>query len=354
MKGIAHFMTGIALATCVPDVVALARNGSLLPVLGGVGGLLPDLLDFRFVRYFERYDVEIDPGPVLGSATAHDAAESVADALVREMRAAFKTGRPHRVILHTVQVGHDLWRRYTVSFIAASEANGACAVRVQIGPLVGTGGASLPGSDLGGEPAERSLGHDLVTPYSQDFVIDSFTGPSFTFAREGDRLEVAFLDWHHRWTHSLVLAAGVGAVAGTIGTLVAGLSIGLLSAGLIWGGFTAHILEDQLGHLGCNLLWPITRRRRRGLGLLHAGEGIPNFLVVWTALALILYNLDRLGGPGHLLAAPYLALAVGLPWLVLGGTYLSRRRAAEIKAPLVDQSAEMTERLAEIQSGIDD
>ena len=62
MKGIAHFLTGVAIATCFPEVVQQAAGGGLLPVLGGVAGILPDTLDFKFVRYFERYDLEIDPG----------------------------------------------------------------------------------------------------------------------------------------------------------------------------------------------------------------------------------------------------------------------------------------------------
>jgi len=66
-----------------------------------------------------------------------------------------------------------------------------------------------------------------------------------------------------------------------------------------------------------------------GLGLLHAGEAIPNFLVAWTALTLILHNLDRYGGPGYLPALPFLAIVLGLPWLCLGGLHLFRRRASD-------------------------
>ena len=62
MKGISHFITGVALATFFPDVVHQGAAGSLLRVLGGVGGILPDTIDFKFARYWERFDVEIDPG----------------------------------------------------------------------------------------------------------------------------------------------------------------------------------------------------------------------------------------------------------------------------------------------------
>ena len=355
VKGIAHFTTGVALATCFPYAAELARAGSLLPVLGGVGGLLPDLLDFRFVRYFEHVDTEIDPGPAPDGPSARVAADSVADALIEAMREAYETGRPRRVIAHSVQLGPDLWRRYTISLGQAVPAAAPSGVRVEIGPLVSTSGVSLPGSADDGALAERGLDFDVVAPYGRDYVIDSFSGPTFTFTREGDRLVVTFLDWHHRWTHSLVLAAVLGAAAGTLGTLWAGSAIGLLSGALFWAGFAAHILEDQLGHLGCNLFWPITRRRTPGLGLLHAGEGIPNFLVVWTALALILYNMDRFGGPGYLAPGPYLALAIGLPWLCLGGVHLLRRRTAlDQDLQHVAMSATGAERLAETLVSSDD
>ncbi|MDW7991044.1 MAG: hypothetical protein RMK65_02665 [Anaerolineae bacterium] len=47
MKGITHFLTGVALTTFFPEVVHQAADGSP-PVLGGVAGILPDTLDFKF------------------------------------------------------------------------------------------------------------------------------------------------------------------------------------------------------------------------------------------------------------------------------------------------------------------
>lgn len=54
MKGIAHFITGVAIATFFPEVVQQAAGGSLLPMLGGIAGILPDTLDFKFARYLKR------------------------------------------------------------------------------------------------------------------------------------------------------------------------------------------------------------------------------------------------------------------------------------------------------------
>ncbi|MGC9467810.1 MAG: metal-dependent hydrolase [Anaerolineae bacterium] len=328
MKGIAHFLTGVALATCFPRVLELARDGSLLPVLGGVGGLLPDLLDFRFVRYFEHYDLEISPGPV-SDEDASAAAAEIADALAAAMHRAYTNHNSCNVMAHTIRMGTNLWRRYTLRIEPES---GTIAVR--FGPLVTTSQVAYPGTELpNADWAVRDVGFPFVHTYSREYHIDIFSGPSFRFEREGDRLHIHFLDWHHRWTHSLPLAVALGGLVGVLSGLVWGVTTGVRAALITGVAAGAHVLEDQLGHMGSNLWWPFTRKRVPGLGLLHAGEAIPNFLTVWTALALIFYNLDRFGGPGYLKPLPYFVLIVGLPWLVLGGwRFLKRRRAEQLAA----------------------
>ena len=65
MKGLTHFVTGVALASCWPEAVQSASQGNpVFFLLGGIGGLLPDTADFKFARYFFRHDVEIIPDPV--------------------------------------------------------------------------------------------------------------------------------------------------------------------------------------------------------------------------------------------------------------------------------------------------
>jgi len=54
MKGITHFLTGVAIATFFPEVVRQAADGSLLPVLGGVAGILPDTLEIGRASCRER------------------------------------------------------------------------------------------------------------------------------------------------------------------------------------------------------------------------------------------------------------------------------------------------------------
>lgn len=323
MKGLSHFITGVALATFFPEVVRNGALGGFLPMLGGIGGILPDTLDFKFVRYWEQFDVEIDPGPEPDAA-------AIADKLAAAMRAAYTSGKETNVVAHTIRVGADLWREYTIRFIPAS---GEIAVR--IGPLVNTGQVPFAGSEpQGTSEVRRQVGVPLLNTYSEEYRINSFSGPTFRFAREGESLHVHFLDWHHRWTHSLVLAAGVGLIMGLLlRALTANEATSLWGGVVTWLGYSAHVLEDQLGHMGSNLFWPISTKRLPGPGLIRAGEAIPNFLTVWTSVALIFLNLDRFSAAPLLVPGLYLFWTLAVPWSVLVAAHVLSKRRARAASP---------------------
>lgn len=327
MKGIAHFLTGVAIATFFPDVVRQAADGSLLPVLGGVAGILPDTLDFKFARYFEQYDLEIDPGPSPDP-------RQIADALVGAMRRAYETGRSQNVMLHTIRLGADLWRQYVVRFDPRRNQ-----VAVRIGPVVNTGQVPLPGSEPEEvEEVQVPLDFPLVETYDEEYRVDIFSGPSFRFERVGDRLRVHFLDWHRRWSHSLTLSVLMGMIVAAVGALMEKVSGGVVSRTSLWAGLlvalgsAGHILEDQLGFMGSNLFYPFTKGRMAGLRLIRSGDAIPNFLTVWLALALVLFNLDRFSVSPRLDPIYYLTLVVGLPLVVLGGFYALQRSRAQLRS----------------------
>ncbi len=302
MKGISHFITGVALATFFPEVVASGAAGLLIPMLGGIGGILPDTLDFKFARYFETYDVEIDPGPDPDPAV-------IADALVEAMCRAYETSDDQNVMAHTIRLGPDLWREYAIRFDPDTSE-----VAVRVGPLVNTGQVPYAGTEPEGVPeVRRKVDVPMVHTYSDEYKINIFSGPSFRFARQDDQLYVHFLDWHRRWSHSFTLALVIGLVAGLLFGRWAGWVTGL--------GFAGHVAEDQLGYMGSNLFWPLTRARAAGAGLVHSGDAIPNFLTVWTSVAVILFNLDRFSAAPRLPTGPYLWGTIALPWLVLGGWY---------------------------------
>ena len=333
MKGISHFITGVALATFFPEVVQAGAEGALLPMLAGIGGILPDTLDFKFARYFEEYDLEIDPG------LEPDPAQ-IAEVLVDAMQRAYHEESSQNIMAHTIRLGPDLWREYSIRF---DPENSEVAVRS--GPLVNTGQVPYAGTRPEGvTEARRKVGVPLVHTYSAEYKINIFSGPSFRFAREDGELYVHFLDWHRRWSHSLTLALLLGALCWLLLGRLAGLVAGL--------GFAAHVLEDQTGYMGSNLFWPFTTKRIPGLGLIHSGDAIPNFLTVWTSVALILFNLDRFSAAPLLPTTRYLLLAIGAPWLLLGGKYAWDKIQARLE-PASREAQRQADIIAEAEGDIE-
>ena len=67
MKGLTHFMSGVALSTFFAPAVSMAAKSdspeaaaSFILVLGGLYGLMPDTLDFKVGQYFSLPDSEVD------------------------------------------------------------------------------------------------------------------------------------------------------------------------------------------------------------------------------------------------------------------------------------------------------
>ncbi len=333
MKGISHFSSAIAAATFVPGVVAAsAHDQSLVLLLAGVFGLMPDWLDFKFARYFEPPDETITPDPARFDAQA--IAQQVAEALDR----AYDSGEPLSVQLDTMPLGGDRYRQYTLRF--DNEHN---EVVIALGPVVNTSQRPLtptpPHSHA--PPGRARIKAKLNYTYDGDMKIDIFEGPSFEFRREADTVEVSFLPWHRRWTHSLVLGAAFGVATGLLFGVMAGLVVTV--------AYWTHVLEDQLGHLGSNLFWPLTTRRSSGLKLLHSGDPLPNFLTVWSSAMLVLYNLNRFAPVPQFDGNVFLLWAVGLPTAVMIGamTYQSKGRA---KAR--EETERQGEALAEVEEGL--
>lgn len=342
MKGIAHFVTGVAVATFFPEVVtSAAQSLAFGPVLGGIAGLLPDTLDFRFVRYFDHVDEEIEPGQRVAPQGQPDP-QATAEQIAGAMNRAYDTGKRVKIHIHTVRLGADLWRRMLLTFDVARNE-----VVVRFGPVVTTGQLPLAGSEIPGLGTGRApIKAPMLHTYDDDVVIDIFSGPSLAFDRENDAVRITFLPWHRAWTHSALLALLVGA---------AGLAISPLVGLVMLLAVLAHIVTDQMGFMGSNLLFPFTRRRTPGWKLFHSGDAVPNFLSVWLSVVLILLNLDRFSEAPILPPLPYLLVAVVLPCLALLGlrawTDLQRfRRAgrAQIKAgPAVLAAVEALDEAAE-------
>jgi hypothetical protein len=109
-----------------------------------------------------------------------------------------------------------------------------------------------------------------------------------------------------------------------------GLLLGPTAATLYVLGSIVHILQDQLGHMGTNLLYPITPRRTPGLGWFHSGDTLPNRFVVWLSAVLVLFNLDRFAAASTLSPWSIFAFGLALPWtLILCLSWWSHRRQGD-------------------------
>lgn len=350
MKGISHFASAIAAATFIPGVIAASGNQSMILLLAGIFGLLPDWLDFKFARYFEPPDEIISPDPDTFNAQA------VADQVAAALDRAFDADEPITVQLDTLPLGQDRYRQYALRF--DNEHN---EVTIRLGQVVNPS-QRIVSPALPNPLAKRPTPSHSATPtpphahtgsarvnaklnytYDGDIKIDIFEGPSFEFRRDAnaETVEISFLPWHRRWTHSLVLGAVFG--------LAAWLLFGQLAGWVVAVAYWTHVLEDQLGHLGSNLWWPFTGRRSSGLKLLHSGDPIPNFLAVWSSAMLILYNLNRFAAVPQFDGSAFLLWAVAAPAALMIGamTYQSKGRA---KAR--EETERQGEALAEVEEGL--
>lgn len=314
MKGIAHFISGVAAASFCPWAVEAAQNGNpAYFILGSVAGILPDTIDFKFYRFFYHHEVSVEPD------SNHLDPQPIADAVAAAVSEAAGTGKPVRVKLSAIKLSADNWRQYRVRIDP-----GAREVRVQFGPVVSTGQVPQPGS----LPADRPVGiaefSAAVKPsYEPAYTVDIFDGPSFLFKRnEAGEVEMDFLPWHRNWSHSLI-----------IGALLAGLaSFWTWQAGVVvFGAHVIHITEDHLGYMGANLLFPFTKKRVPGLKLMHSGDVFLNFTVVWLCCLLIFWNLySAIENPiYHFGFIRLIMIAMVIPFVLFAAVHRLLNRADE-------------------------
>jgi membrane-bound metal-dependent hydrolase YbcI (DUF457 family) len=273
MKGLAHFVSGIAAASFLPGVAEMSAEGGYPLVLAGLGALLPDVLDFRLARFLQSADVELDV----------DADRPDAQAMAEQIRAAVDQAsggrRPVILRLPAARTRSGLWRRYTVGL--------GRAVRVRIGPLVSTSGGLVRSAAADGDEAVAMASQEVAPDYGYAVIVDAFAGPTIALERMPGGVRATFLPWHRAWSHSLLLVAVLALGISAVSHPLYGMLLGT--------GAVVHIAGDQLGFMGSNLLWPITYRRTRGIGLFHSGDALPNLLTCLLGGMLLACNLGRDG-----------------------------------------------------------
>ncbi len=276
MKGISHFAVGVAAASCFPAAITAAENGNpLYFILGGIFGLLPDTIDFKFYRFFYRHHAEVTPDPL--NPNPQQIADAVADAIEN----AVSANKPFRIRLNTIRIGADLWQRYTLKFNLIAKC-----VEVKMGAIVDTGGTPTKPEPQNTITAIAPLKADVRLDYLAETNIDIFEGPIFEMTPDKDGYIIPqFIPWHRQWSHSFLV--------GMIFAMPAWFLWDSVAAFVIIAAYSAHVAVDQLGYMGSSLFWPLTRRRTPGLKLQHSGSAFPNFCAVWLSCLLIFQNVSR-------------------------------------------------------------
>jgi membrane-bound metal-dependent hydrolase YbcI (DUF457 family) len=302
MKGIAHFISGVAVASFCPWSIEAAQNGNpTYFILGAVAGILPDTIDFKFYRFFYKHDVRIEP-----DRNRLDP-QSIADAVAAAVSAAME-GQRTTLKLSSIQMGADNWRQYRVKIDPE-----AGEVRVQFGPVVSTGQVPQPDTLPDPRPVGiATFSAPILQSYEPTYTVDIFDGPSFAFKRnDTGQVEIDFLPWHRNWSHSLTVGAFLAGIA-SIWTWHAGV--------VIFGAYVIHVIEDQMGHMGSNLFFPFSKKRAPGLKMMHSGDAFPNFTGVWLCCLLIFWNVyAAIESPlYHFTFIRFMMYALVIPFVLFG------------------------------------
>lgn len=302
MKGIVHFVAGVAVASCFPFAVEAGANGNpIYFILGGCFGLLPDTVDFKFIKFFYKHDIEIAPDP-------NDLdSEMIADAISASINRVYETGKATSIKLDTVRLGADLWQRYEVRIDGMKRQ-----VEVAFKDIVNTGLQVVKccrKSEL--KHAISFIDCNIKLDYMTVITVDILDGPVLCIEPRDNSVGIRFLPWHRAWSHSLLIALLISLV----GVLVLGISAGLV----IFAALAAHIVVDQLGFMGCNLFYPFTKNRIVGLGLARSMASLPNLVAVWASILLVFWNLTRFAEISWFIINPLWLFTLGvlLPLLVL-------------------------------------
>ena len=328
MKGFSHFMSGVAVASFGPWAIDAALNGNpIFFVLGGACGILPDTIDFKFYRFFYEHDVYVTPDPKSPDP------QYVADEFARAVALAVDEKRYVRVKLVSVRLGADFWQQYTVKI-----DNEKMEVLVKFGPVVNTGQVPVEGTEKRYPTIARAkIKAKVIQTYDAGLKVDIFDGPTIGLKpMDNGDLDLEFLPWHREWSHSLTVGAMLGVLVGALAFFVSGWAAAWQCFVTIAACYGVHVVEDQLGHMGSNIFYPITKLRTPGLHWMHSGDGMPNFLTVWISCLLIFWNLYR-GQPNmpyHFSFVHLMMVGLVLPGLAFGALrwLLNRGQRVEVKS----------------------
>lgn len=316
MKGLTHFISGVAAATFIPQVARMSISSrmdvegaisSFILVLAGMYGIMPDTLDFKFGQFLEMPDFVVDPDP------KNPDPQAMAETFVRAVKKSAETGREVRIQFFPTQLGANRWRQYCIIFEEHK-------VNIQFNEIVSTSQIPLPGTApeqnrVGSARFSHKLktrtddidwlnrfirflrqkikGKDHVVTTVKPSTVDILSSTMFGLKMEKDgRIYFNWLPWHRTWSHSYVFGAMLTIPVFLIAILLK-LPLWWLYGIVAFIGFATHVTEDMTGHIGGALLWPILKPRTEGFELFKASDPRTNFSVIYTAFVLIMWNIDR-------------------------------------------------------------
>ncbi len=302
MKGITHFMTGIAVATFFGKAVEMAATQkSWILVLGGAFGMLADTLDFKLYTFLSKEEYDIDPDPL------HPDTDKMASIIGEAIEKAYDENRMIKIKCHTVRVGADLWRQYVIKFDPEKGE-----VVVIMNPIVSM--SQVP--YLGTEPKENRIGRyklrvPLIETHGRPTVVDILSGPQIGFKRVGEAVQVEFIPFHRTWTHSFFVGFLCAAAAAVIASFAAGWEIGWYYGVVALAAFWAHLISDFSGYMGASFYWPFWKKRTRGLKWFKSQDPHSNFIFNYSCLMVAVWNVNRFTwvdnniDKGHYIGAPW-------------------------------------------------
>jgi membrane-bound metal-dependent hydrolase YbcI (DUF457 family) len=284
MKGITHFMAGVAVSSFFGRAVGMAEHDkSWIMLLGGMYGIMADTLDFKFYSFFSKEDDEIDPDPLKPDP------QKIAERIGRAIEQAYDQNRLVKIKCHTIRLGADLWRQYVIRFDAEKGE-----VVVVINPIVTT--SQIP--YLGTEPKEHRVGKyalrvPLTETHGRPTVVDIMNGPQIGFRRIGERVLVEFIPYHRTWTHSFFVGFLAASVAWLIASLSAGWNIGWYYGLMAMTAYWSHLVSDLTGYMGASFFWPFWKKRTPGLKWFKAQNPDSNFIFNYVCFMVTVFNLNR-------------------------------------------------------------
>jgi len=336
MKGLTHFCTGVATATCFTQAMHMTvESSSLILLLGGLFGILPDTQDFKLAMFLAKNDYIIDPATpeyLLDSRNPSSIdAQKVADKMAEAINKCWDTGKNITLQMHTIQMGADNWRQYQVGYDV--EKNETV---VKLGSVVSM--SQLPvhieGTKLTGPKEGRGKTKcKILMAQARPSSIDIFNGPSFLFTKKKEGVNIVFLPWHRQWSHSATL----GLIYGLIGWLIMGLVLGSFAkawiyGAIITGGYFSHLLFDFTGFMGANIAWPFMHKRLEGGRFLKASNPLGNLFVIWGSAILVTFNINRVAIPPVFPLSP--GKLFGFFWLLPFFLIMLMARISEEKKPI--------------------